>query len=77
MATRKKEALRTVGSAGVGAVAGAAAFEIVGGVGLAAGGTAIGLTAGPFIAIGAGLGAAAYGLYWMGKQVGKGGRRGK
>jgi len=37
---------------------------------VAAAGTAVGVTLGPFVAIGAGLGTAAYGVYWLGKQVG-------
>ncbi len=33
--------------------------------------TAVGVTLGPFIAIGAGVGAVGYGLYWLDKQVGR------
>ena len=70
MATVKQEALKAAGAAGVGAVTGAGVYGVVGGVGVAAGGTAIGITAGPFIAIGAGLALAGYGMYWLGTQVG-------
>ncbi len=49
---------------------GAATYGVIGGVGIAATGTAVGITLGPFIAIGAGVGLASYGLYWLGKQVG-------
>lgn len=65
----KKEALNTVGSAGAGAVAGVGIYSLTGGIGIAVGGTAVGLTVGPFIVIGAGVGATAYGIYWLGKQV--------
>ena len=58
-------------AAGVGAAAGAATYGAIGGVGIAATGTAVGVTLGPFIAIGAGIGLAGYGVYWLGKQVGK------
>jgi hypothetical protein len=63
------DALNTVRTAGAGAAVGAGLHVIVGSVGVAAGGAALGLTMGPFIAIGAGVGAAGYGLYWLGKQV--------
>jgi hypothetical protein len=61
-----KAAIAGVGGAG----AGAATYSVIGGVGLAIGGTAVGITMGPFITIGAGLGLTAYGFYWLGKQVG-------
>ena len=54
-----------------GGAAGAGIYGIIGGVGVAATGTAVGITLGPFITIGAGVGLAGYGLYWLGKQVGK------
>jgi hypothetical protein len=69
MKPTNSDALNAVGSAGAGAAAAAGLHFIVGGVGVAAAGTAVGLTVGPFIAIGAGVGAAGYGLYWLGKQV--------
>jgi uncharacterized membrane protein len=47
----------------------------IGGIGVAATGTAVGITLGPFIAIGAGVGLTAYGLYWLGKQVGQRGKK--
>lgn len=50
-----------------GATAGGAAYAAIGGVGLAVGGTAVGITLLPFMAIGALLGAAGYGLYAAGK----------
>ena len=71
MTDGKKEALRTVGAAAVGAGVGGVVYGTIGGVGLAATGTAVGVTLGPFIAIGAGVSAAGYGLYWLGKQVGR------
>jgi len=55
----------------VGAGAGAATYSTFGGVGIAATGTAVGITLGPFIAIGAGVGLTGYGIYWLGKQMGK------
>lgn len=67
----KGSAAKTVASASAGAVVGAGVYSIVGGVGSALGGTALSVTVGPFIAIGAGLGAAGYGVYWLGKQVGQ------
>lgn len=70
------DALKSVGSATVGGLAGAGVYSAIGGVGLAVGGTAVGITAGPFIAIGAGLGAVGYGLFWLGKQVAGGGSGG-
>ena len=45
-----------------GAIAGAAAAEIIGGMGLAVGGTAIAIEAAPVIAAGAVVGMAAYGV---------------
>jgi hypothetical protein len=54
-----------------GAGIGAGTYGLIGGVGVAATGTAVGITLGPFIAIGAGVGLAGYGVYWLGKQVGQ------
>jgi hypothetical protein len=64
-----KDAIFTAVTSAVGAGAGAAIYGTIGGVGIAATGTAIGITLGPFIAIGAGVGATGYGVYWLGKQV--------
>jgi hypothetical protein len=66
-----KEAVNAVVSTGVGAAAGAATYGIIGGVGLAVTGTAVGVTLGPFMAIGAGIGLTVYGIFWFGKHVGK------
>ena len=65
-----KNALKCVGAGTGGAAAGAGVYAVIGGIGLAAGGTAVGITLGPFIAIGAGAGLLGYGLYWLGKEVG-------
>ena len=65
-----KDGLKTVIAGVGGAGVGAATYSVIGGVGLAIGGTAVGITMGPFIAIGTGLGLTFYGLYWLGKQVG-------
>ncbi len=67
----KKEALKAVGAGGIGAAAGAGAYATIGGMGLAVGGTAVGITLGPFVAIGAGVGLTGYGVYWLGKQIGR------
>lgn len=66
-----KDAVKAAASATVGAGAGAATYATIGGVGVAATGTAVGITLGPFIAIGAGIGLTGYGIYWLGKQVGR------
>lgn len=65
-----KEAVKAVGAAAIGAAGGTGVYGIIGGVGVAATGTAVGITLGPFIAIGAGIGLTGYGIYWLGKQVG-------
>ena len=66
-----KEAYKAATAGIVGAGAGAATYGAIGGVGIAATGTAVGVTLGPFIAIGAGVGLAGYGVYWLGKQIGR------
>ena len=66
-----KDGLKAVAAGAAGAGAGAATYGIIGGLGLAAMGTAVGITLGPFIAIGAGIGLTGYGTYWIGKQVGR------
>ena len=71
MKENAKDALKTVATAGIGAAAGAGTYGVIGGVGVAAVGTAVGITLGPFIAIGAGVGATGYGIYWLGKQIGR------
>jgi len=65
-----KNGARAVVATVAGAGAGAAAYATIGGIGVAAAGTAVGITLGPFIAIGSGVGLTAYGLYWLGKQIG-------
>lgn len=64
-----KNVTKTLISAVVGGGVGAGAYSVIGGIGIAVGGTAVGVTVGPFVVIGAGLGAAAYGLVWLGKQL--------
>lgn len=66
-----KEGAKAVAASAVGAAVGAGTHVAIGGIGVAATGTAVGITLGPFIAIGAGLGAAGYVVYWLGKQAGK------
>lgn len=71
MTQRDKNILKCAGTGAGGAAAGATVYGIIsGGVGLALTGTAMGITLGPFIAIGAGAGVLGYGLYWLGKEVG-------
>jgi hypothetical protein len=64
--------LKEVGKAAittsVGGALGAGAYGILGGVGVTAVGAAIGITLGPFIGIGAGIGALGYGVYRLGKH---------
>jgi len=69
-----KDRLKAVGAGCIGGGVGAAVHGIIGGIGVAATGTAVGITLGPFIAIGAGLGVAGYGIYWVGKQKGRKGK---
>lgn len=64
----KKEIATGAAVAASGAVGGAAASGIIGGIGLAFCGTAVGITIGPFIAIGAGLSLAGWGIYKLGKN---------
>ena len=52
-----------------GGAAGAGVYGAIGGIGIAVAGTAVGVTLGPFIAIGAGVGFAGHGIYWLGKQI--------
>ena len=75
MGEESNELVKAAGSAGVGAVVGASAYGVIGGVGVVGSGVAFGLTIGPFVVIGAVLGAGGYGLYWLGKQ--KGGSKSK
>jgi hypothetical protein len=67
----QKNALKATGTAAAGGAAGAVTYATIGGLGLAVGGTAVGITLGPFICIGAGLGLTGYGVYWLGKQIGR------
>ena len=64
------DAVKAAGAGVAGAIVGAGTYATIGGVGLAVGGTAVGVTLGPFIAIGGGLALAEYGVYWLGKQIG-------
>ena len=65
-----KDTVNAVTSAVAGGAVGAGIYATTGGVGLAVGGTAIGVTLGPFVAIGAGVALTGYGIYWLGKQIG-------
>ena len=72
MKEKTKAGLKVVGATAAGGTVGAGIYGVIGGgVGLAACGTAIGITLGPFIAIGSGLGLVGYGVYCLGKQIGK------
>jgi hypothetical protein len=68
MKSGHKELLKTATASVGGGAAGAAAYNIIGGVGITALGTGVGVTLAPFIVIGAGLGAVVYGVYWLGKE---------
>jgi hypothetical protein len=70
------DAVKAVGTAVAGGAAGAATYGVIGGIGVAAAGTAVGITLGPLVCIGAGVGLAGYGLYWLGKQIGGGSQPG-
>lgn len=69
MTEGKKDVAKAVGTTAVGAATGAATYASIGGLGLTAVGTGVGITLGPFIAIGAGVFALGYGIFWLGKQV--------
>lgn len=69
MRNSQKEVLKTAACSVLGGAAGAGTYGVIGGVGLTVVGTGVGITLGPFIAIGAGLGAAGYGIFWAGKQI--------
>ncbi len=66
-----KEVGKAAGAGVAGGALGAGAYGLIGGVGVAATGTAVGITVGPFIAIGAGLALIGYGLFRLGRQVGR------
>jgi hypothetical protein len=66
-----REILKTTGTSLIGGAVGAGIYSAIGGMGLTAVGTAVGITLGPFIAIGAGLGGAVYRVFWLGKQFEK------
>jgi hypothetical protein len=65
-----KETLKAAGSAVVGGTVGAGVSSAIGGMGLVALGGGIGITMAPVVCIGAGVGLAGYGCFWLGKQVG-------
>jgi hypothetical protein len=73
MTNGKKDLIKAAGTTAVGAAAGATTYGVIGGIGVAVSGTAVGVTLGPFICIGAGIGLTGYGLVWLGKQLGSGG----
>ena len=60
---KKEEALKAGGAAAGGAVVGGATFAAVGSGGLAIAGTAVTIGAAPFVAAGAVVGLAGYGIY--------------
>jgi hypothetical protein len=64
------EGVKAAGVGAAGAAVGAGTYAVIGGVGVVAAGE-VGITLGPFIAIGAGIGLAGYGIYWLGKQIGR------
>lgn len=66
-----KDGLKCAATATTGGALGAGTYAVIGGLGLAGMGTAVGITLGPFIAIGASIGGLGYGLYWLGKQAGR------
>lgn len=72
-----KELLKAAGITGAGGIGGALAHKIIGGIGIAIKGTAVGVTLGPFIAIGAGIGLTGYGIYQLGKQLNKNKQEGR
>ena len=59
----KTEAIKAGGAVATGAAAGGVTFAAVGSGGLAIGGTAVAVGAAPFVAIGAVVGLAGYGIY--------------
>ena len=65
------EGVKAAGLGAAGAAVGAGTSAVIGGVGVAAAGSAVGMTLGPFIAIGVGIGLTGYGMYWLGKQIGR------
>ena len=69
MKEHTKDVLQTVAATGIGAAAGAGTYGLIGVVEITAGGTSVGITLGPFIAIGASVGFASYGIYWLGKKI--------
>lgn len=54
---------------GAGAAAGAGLYGAIGGIGVTILGTAVGVTLGPMVAIGSGLGLVGYGFYSLGKRT--------
>ena len=68
MKEHTKDVLKTVAATGIGAAAGAGTYGLIGVVEITAGGTSVGITLGSFIAIGASVGFASYGIYWLGKK---------
>jgi hypothetical protein len=65
---KMSKAIGAAVAAVVGGVTGAGIFGTIGGIGIVACGTGVGITLGPFIAIGAGVGLVGYGLVWLGSQ---------
>lgn len=71
MREAEKDAIKTAAASVAGGAFGAVIYGIIGGVGLAATGAGFSMTLGPLIAIGAGLGATGYGIFWLGKVLGR------
>jgi hypothetical protein len=66
-----KEVLKAGGTSIVGGALGAGLYGTIGGIGLTAVGTGLGVTLGPFIAIGAVIGGAGYGVFSLGRRFEK------
>ena len=64
-----KRLIKTGTSSVAGGVFGAGVYSVIGGIGVAATGTAVSVTLAPLIVVGSGLGATAYGLYWLGAAL--------
>ena len=60
---KNHEAIKAAGAGAAGAAAGAGAFALIGGGGLAIAGTAVAIGAAPFVAAGAVIGVAGYGIH--------------
>lgn len=68
---QKSEALKAGGALAAGAAVGGTAFAVIGAGGLAIAGTALTVGAAPFIAVGAVVGLAGYGVYRVATEPGE------